>query len=554
LREESLARQPAAPGTRDRPLPAGEAASGRLVRVLPSYRVAIGAVTAGLAVFLLTRLTAWPPHEDETLVFFISRQPVGDLLDAVGDRGGAPLHFLLAHVALLVSPNLETLRLLSLVPIVAAVPVVAALSSRLAGRRAAIVATVVVAASWTTLYHGIYARMYGLFLLATALSFLLLLRALERPTALRWALWALTALATIALQPYGAIVLAIQAAYVLWTGRRRLRSLGRPALTFGFVLAAAIPLWITYTHLASRFDVAAGTGGDAELGQPGEVVAYLWETLGAFTAGWRAAEIPIALAALAGLIVLARRNRDAAVLTGLVALVPAAVLFLTRSGSGLFLEPRHLLFALPFLATTLAVTILAAARTAGRHAPTVAAIGLAALVAVQIGWGVSKTPWLYAGEPGVREAARAEAAAWLARTGRADDVLFGYEPTYLDARVAGAPFGELFVPRADPVLALEKLRDAGRPLGRGVWVLDASDQLVPSKVELRIPERSPGPGFEARAFGPFLIVRTRAPTATPEQFLEDTAEIQRLGRTLSIFDADLNLRTAEAALRLARQP
>jgi 4-amino-4-deoxy-L-arabinose transferase-like glycosyltransferase len=515
--------------------------------------VAVGAVTAGLAVFLLTRLTAWPPHEDETLVFFVSRQPLGELLDTVaGERGGAPLHFLLAHVVLLVSPTLEALRFLSLVPVVVAIPVVAALSARLAGRRAAILAAFVVAASWTTLYHGIYARMYGLFLLATALSFLLLLRALERPTALRWGLWGLTTLAAIALQPYGALVLAIQAAYVVWAARARVRSLVRPALAFGAVVASAIPLWITYAHLASRFDVAAGTGGDAELGRPGEVLAYLWETLGAFTAGWRAAEIPIAIAALAGLVLLARRNRDAAALTGLVALVPAAVLFLTRSGTGLFLEPRHLLFALPFLATALAVAILAAARAAGRHATTVAAIGLAALVAVEIAWGVSKTPWLYSGEPGSREAARSQAAAWLAQTGRAGDALFGYEPTYLDARQAGAPFGELFVPRADPELALHELRGVGRSLGRGVWVLDASDQLVPSRVRLRILERSPGPRFEARAFGPFLVVRTREPTGTPEQFLEDTAEVQRLGQTLSIFDADLNLRTAEAALRLAQ--
>jgi 4-amino-4-deoxy-L-arabinose transferase-like glycosyltransferase len=527
---------------------------GRLVRRLSAYGVAVGAVTAGLAAFLLVQLTAWPPHEDETLVFFLSRQPVGELLDAVSERGGAPLHFLLAHVVLLISPTLEALRLLSLIPVVAALPVIAALAARLAGRSAAIVATVVVAVSWTTLYHGIYARMYGLFLLATALSFLLLLRARERPTAVRWTLWALAALAAVALQPYGALVFAIQALYVLSTARRSLRSLAQPALAFGLVLAAAVPLWITYAHLASRFGVEAGTGGEAELGRPGEVAAYLWETLGAFTAGWPAAQIPIALTALTGLVLLTRRNRDAAVLMGLVVLVPAAVLFLTRSGTGLFLEPRHLLFALPFLAIALAVAILAAARAAGRYAPAVVAVAVACLVALEVAWGVSKTPWLYKGEPNARETARAEAAAWLAETGRVDDVLFGYEPTYLDARLAGAPFGELFVPRADPVLALQKLREAGRPLGRGIWVLDASDQLSPSKVELRIQERSPGPGFEARAFGPFLIVRTRAPTGTPERFLEDTAQVERLGRALSIFDAGLNLRTAEAALRLERQP
>jgi hypothetical protein len=522
-----------------------------LRRRATSDRVAVGALTLGLGIFLLTRIAAWPPNEDETLVYFLSRQPLAELLETVsGKRGGAPLHFLLAHFALLASPTLETLRLLSALPIVLALPVVAALSRRLAGRRAALVAAVLVAASSVTHYQGIYARMYGLFLLATALSFLLLLRALERPSALRWLLWGVAALASIAAQPYGALVLAVQGAYVLWLGRRDLRSLVRPALAFGLVVVAAIPLWITYARLASRFDVGAGPGGSA-LGSPEEVLAYLWETFGDFTAGWLAAALPIALAALAGLLLLARRNRDAAVLTGLVVGLPAAALLLSRSSDGLFLESRHLIFALPFVATALAVAILAAARAAGRVGLLVAATALVGVVALQVGWGVSRTPWLYTGEPTARETARAEAAEWLAATARPDDVLFGYEPTYLDAREEGAPYGEIVVPRADPVLALEALREAGPGLGRGVWVLDASDYSEPSLVELRIPERSPGAEFEARAFGPFLVVRSREPTGAPERFLAATAQVQRLSATLGIADARINLGTAEEALRLA---
>jgi hypothetical protein len=549
LRETSLARKAAVTGTRSPRVPAAEGADERgsstpLARLRPSFWV---------TVFLLARLTAWPPNEDETLVFFVSRQPIGELLHTVMDeRGGAPLHFLLAHFTLQVSPTLEALRLLSALPMIVAVPVVEALASRLAGRRAAVVASILVAASWTAHFHGIYARMYGLFLLATALSFLLLLRAIERPTIPRWALWGFAALTTIAVQPYGALVLAVQAAYVAWCGRRRLRSLGKPALTFALVVVVALPFWITYAQLASRFDVAAGTGGSSTLGRPGDVLAYLWETLGDFTAGWLGAQVPIALGTLAGVALLARRRRDAAVLSGLVVLVPAVALLATRSGTGLFLETRHLLFALPFVATALAVAILAAARAAGRFGPGIVAVALVTVVALQIAWGFSRTPWLYSGEPAAREAARAEAAAWLAATGRPDDVLFGYEPTYLDASQAGAPYGELFIPRADPVLALRELRATDRPLGHGVWVLDASDHLRPSLVQLTIPERSPGPSFEARAFGPFLVVRTREATGTPERFLEDTYAVQRVSRTLAIGDARINLITVEEALRLAR--
>ncbi len=46
-----------------------------------------------VATFLFARLTAWPPHEDETLALFVGRQPLGRLLDEVlEERGGAPLH------------------------------------------------------------------------------------------------------------------------------------------------------------------------------------------------------------------------------------------------------------------------------------------------------------------------------------------------------------------------------------------------------------------------------------------------------------------------------
>jgi hypothetical protein len=516
-----------------------------------SYRAAVAAITLGLAAFVLTSLFLWPPNEDEALVFFVSRQEVGELLHTVvGERGGAPLHFLLAHLVLLVSPTLEALRLLSAIPVVLAIPVIAALASRLAGRGAGVVAAVIVAASWTTHYHAVYARMYGLFLLLTALSFLLLLRALDRPVALRWLLWGVVALATVAVQPYGVLVVAVQGLFVLWRGRRDARSLGRPAVAFGLVLVAALPLWITYERLASRFEVGAGPGG-AALGSPAEVLVFLWQALGDFTAGWLAAQVPIALAALAGLVLLARRNRDAAVLTGLVVLVPTAAFLLTHSGDGLFLETRHLLFALPFTATALAVAILAAAQAVGKRGPVLGALVLAALVAVQVAWGVTRTPWLYSGEPAARESARAEAAAWLAADARPDDVLFGYEPTYLDAERAGAPYGELIIPRADPVLALAELREADPGLGRGVWVLDASDYLQPSLVELTIPERSPGSEFETRAFGPFLVVRSRAATETPERFLDETILVQRLSDSLGIADARINLATAEEALRLA---
>jgi len=130
-------------------------------------------------------------------------------------------------------------------------------------------------------------------------------------------------------------------------------------------------------------------------------------------------------------------------------------------------------------------------------------------------------------------------------------VVFGYDPLFLGAREDGAPVGDVVVPRADPTLAVQALTDARKPLGRGVWVLDASEgndiQGGPTS-RLAIENRSPGEGFESRAFGPFLVVRTTAPVGSAEEFLRDTVRVQELGRELDIETANLNYQTAAVAL------
>jgi hypothetical protein len=62
-------------------------------------RVGVGGCVLAVGLFFALRLTAWPPHEDETLVLFVGRGSLGGLLDTVlAELGGAPLHFLLAWV------------------------------------------------------------------------------------------------------------------------------------------------------------------------------------------------------------------------------------------------------------------------------------------------------------------------------------------------------------------------------------------------------------------------------------------------------------------------
>ena len=538
-----------ATGTPEERVPTADGRPALVRRRVDGFRLGVGAITAGLAGFLLLRLHALPPHEDETLAFFVSRRPLSEVLETVlGERGGAPLHYMLAHAAGRVDPGLTSLRLISVAFAVASMPVVAALAARLTDRRTALCATLLTAVSWTTLYHGIYARMYSLFLFTSALSLLLLLRAVERGTRGRWALWAAATLALLATQPYGVLVLAAEGAFVALVRLRRPLPLRTPLIAFAAVVVLAGPLWRTYFLLASRFEVGLGAGSGSELGSPLDVVEYLWEVLGDFTAGWLAVSVPVALVALLGFVVLARTRRESALLMGAAVVVTAIALVAARSGAGASLETRHLIFLLPFLATAFSVGLLWIAGSAGRAAPAVAAAGLILVLAAQVAWGLEGPRGINPGAPGARGGARAETADWLAATGRADDVLLGYEPTYLDAWEEGAPFGDIFVPRADPKLSVQALEEAGEPLGRGTWVLDASDELDQDRVRLTIPALSPGPEFEAVAFGPFLVLRSREPTGTVENFLAATIRVQELAVELEIGDAGRNLLTAQEAL------
>ena len=66
------------------------------VRVDPFWAAA-GLVTATVAGVLGWFLTTWPPHEDEALALFVGDRSLGSVFHTVlHERGGAPLHFLVA--------------------------------------------------------------------------------------------------------------------------------------------------------------------------------------------------------------------------------------------------------------------------------------------------------------------------------------------------------------------------------------------------------------------------------------------------------------------------
>jgi hypothetical protein len=509
------------------------------------WRVGVGGLTAAVAAFLFTRLTVWPPHEDETLALFASRSSVGDLIRTVlGERGGAPLHFLFAWVIAHTGGGLIELRLVSTFFAVASVPLIAALVARLTDRVVALVATAIVAPSWMLLFHGIYGRMYSIFLFTATLSYLALLSAIERRERRGWILWGLAILACIATHPYGALVLASQGLYVAYA--RRLRG-ALPA--FVLVAVLAIPFWRSDTVLANRFEVGVG-GGGTKLGSPFSILKYLSHVAGDFTVGWWPARAAVLLVALAGVVLLARRNRQSAAFVGCVLLAPFLFFVSTRIGSGTASpESRHLIFVLPFFATLLALPLVRLSRRPGGLV--LAATVVLALGTGEVAWGLHNTRTLYVGEAPIRSEARGAASTWLASKSNPDDLLFGYDPLFLGAWEQNRAFSRTVVPRADTKLALHVLYRARKPLGRGMWVLDASDNnnFTP---RLHIPLRYPRPAskFEARVFGPFLVLRSRKPTRTVREFLLQTQAVQLVGQSLYLGDSDINLLTVERALGL----
>jgi hypothetical protein len=496
-----------------------------------AFRAATGVLTAVVAGVLAWLLELWPPHEDEALALFVGRGSLGDVLHTViAQRGGAPLHFLLAWTVVHLGGGLTALRVVSLVFAVASVPLMALLGARLADRATGVVAAGFASASWVFLFHGVFGRMYSLFLFTSALSFLALL-------ARRWVLWGVALVLLLASHPYAVLVVAAQALYVVLCARER-----RAFVTLGVVAVAGFPFWWADVVLRNRFDVGVG-GGGGRLGSPASVGRYLWSVAGDFSSHAHVWAIALFALAVAGAVLLVRRNRQAAVLTACVVVVPALAFTVATLHSTTSPEARHLIFALPFYSVLLALPLVTLARMGLPYAAVATAVALLVVVA-EVRWAHAKTPELLDGDPPGEAHARDAAAAWLASTGRPDDVLLGYEPVFLRAWERNRSFSDHVLPRADPALFADALEGIGAPLGRGIWVFDASDTTnVRQRASIAFVLPAPASEFEGHVYGPYLVIRTREPLQTRARYVAVAKRVLRVGQSLQINDADVNLHT-----------
>ncbi|MDQ2967895.1 MAG: glycosyltransferase family 39 protein, partial [Actinomycetota bacterium] len=305
--------------------------------------VALIGLTALLCARLLPDIAGKPLHEDEAVAGLISARPLGDLLHTVVlDRGGAPLHFLLAHVALAIHTTPESVRWLSLVFALATVPLCYDLTRRLDGEFAGLVAAALAATSQLLLVYGTFGRMYSLLAFASALAADLFVRAVERPQRRAVLAAAAAALLPLAVHPFGAFLFAAEAAVALWLWRGRTPRAALPVLA---VALLALPLLLVDLRLSERYAPEAGRNLDS--GTSAEAATL--HALGGAAGGRGVAFVVFLLLAAAGIFALARRRPVVAAFAVLTLAVPPCALAVA-SATGLAsdrLGPRHLIFMLP---------------------------------------------------------------------------------------------------------------------------------------------------------------------------------------------------------------
>ena len=346
--------------------------------------------------FLLARtlpdVAHMPWHEDEAVAGLVSARPLSEVLHTVLlDRGGAPLHFVLAHLAFAVDGSPRTLRWLSLVFALATIPLCYDLARRLAGRFAGMTAALLAATSQLLTIYATFGRMYSLFAFASALALDLFVRAIQRPTRATVAAATAAALLPLLVHPFGVFVFGAELAVALWLWRLR-------ALP---VALLAAPLVLPYLRLPGRYDPEAG------MSAPEAALRALAGSAGGFGVG-------LAVFALFAAIGAWTLPRTFAALGLLLIAAPPLVL----AAFGDKLSPRHLVFLLPVWTTFVAAGL---ARMPARTAVVAAALGIALLAPAAVH------------DPRTSTANVTVAATWVREHVRNGDALYPYSAPFLAA-------------------------------------------------------------------------------------------------------------------------
>jgi hypothetical protein len=493
-------------------------------------------VVLAAGVFLLIRLApdvhGKPLFEDEAIVGQISvHGVVGVVRTVIWDRGGAPLHFVLAHLVLSADGSAAALRWLSVAAAVATVPVAFDLGRRVGGREIGALAAVICASSGLLSVVGSFGRMYALYALAGALACDLFVRAAQQPTRGSLALAALAAWLLPATHPYGGILLALEGVVALVAWRGRPPKIAVPAIA---IMASAAVFLIADVRLSQRFGVSGH--GDRAVATPSQALDQLTAAVRGFAGGTGLLAALFAVLATIGLVWCAR-NQPAFGTLALLWLIAAPLLTLAaRSPSvpSVKSEPRHLVSDLAAWAVLVALGTRAVSQrlpAPGRVA-VLAAVGVLALASPVRARDIrTDVPfWSQIGRPAALTGPR----DWVNSYSRPGGALYPYSVVYL--RTLGRAADSTSLPRAEPSPLLAALRRARYP----VYGLTVAVPLDGSRVDTRLLRTRARVPLEIGVFPDWLLLESPRTLATP------SAVVCRLRTTLAAVDAAV---TPSAAAR-----
>jgi len=302
-------------------------------------------VTAGLVLWPLGGPVLW---QDELVTLDVARRSLGQIFGLVQhvDVVHATYYLFMHFWVLVFGESAFALRLPSALAMAGAAGCVAMIGRRLYGHKIGLVGGLAFALVPAITRFGQEARPYGLVVLAAALATLLLLRAVERPSAPRWAAYGASVAACLMLNAVsGSIVAGHLVALVVLLWRRWT---WRPVV--GFVAAVGLA-----GVVAAPVLIVAATQAFRQVQWIPRIPAV--ETWQGTVASVEVAYVLLALVVAAW----ARPRREHAVVTAVLAVPLAAIWLLSQLQFINYFFSRYLLFALP-AAAVLAGAGLAAFR------------------------------------------------------------------------------------------------------------------------------------------------------------------------------------------------